>query len=71
MAGTEISLNPPDSADRELLASLEPDQLAEAKLQRLPRRHLKASEIVLLWSLRVYLLFMIGVVVYQLLGGVQ
>ncbi len=71
MAGTGISLNGPDSADRGILASLEPDQLTGAKLRRLPRRRLKASEVLLLWSLRVYLLFMIGVVVYQLLGGVQ
>ncbi len=71
MAGKEIPLNVPDSADRGILASLEPDQLTGAKLVRLPRRHLKASEVLLLWSLRIYLLFMIGVVVYQLLGGVQ
>lgn len=71
MAGTGISLNAPGSGDRGILASLEPDQLTGAKQQQLPRRHLKPSEILLLWSLRVYLLFMIGVVVYQLLGGVQ
>lgn len=71
MAGTGISLNAPDTADRGILASLEPDQLTGAKHQRLPRRNLKASEILLLWSLRVYLVFMIGVVVYQLLSGVQ
>lgn len=71
MAGTGIPLDSPDGADRGILASLEPDQLTAAKLQQLPRRRLKASEILLLWSLRVYLLFMIGVVVYQLLGGVQ
>jgi hypothetical protein len=71
MAGTGISLNGPDSGDLRILASLEPDQLTGAKLERLPRRHLKASEILLLWSLRVYLLFMIGVAVYQFLGGAQ
>jgi hypothetical protein len=71
MAGTGISLNAPDTSDRGILASLEPDQLTGAKRQRLPRRNLKASEILLLWSLRVYLVFMIGVVVYQLLSGVQ
>ncbi len=71
MTGKRTSPNATASAERELLASLEPDQLTAAKLHRLPRRHLTASEILLLWSLRVYLFFMIGVVVYQLLGGVQ
>ncbi len=71
MAERGLSLNAPDSANRGILSSLEPDQLTGAKLQQLPRRHLKASEIFLLWSLRIYVLFMIGVVVYQLLGGVQ
>jgi hypothetical protein len=71
MAGTGITLNPQETSDLRILASLEPDQLTGAKLQRLPRRHLKASEVLLLWSLRVYLLFMIGVVVYQVLGGIQ
>jgi len=68
MAGTGISLNVSDSGDRGVLAFLEPDQLTGAKLQQLPRRHLKGPEILLLWSLRVYLLVMIGVVVYQVLG---
>jgi hypothetical protein len=71
MAGTGITLNPQETSDLRILASLEPDQLTGAKLQGLPRRHLKASEIMLLWSLRVYLLIMMGVVVYQLLGGVH
>jgi hypothetical protein len=71
MAGTGISLTGSDSADLRILASLEPDQLTGAKLERLPRRHLKASEVLLLWSLRVYLVLMIGVAVYQFLGGVQ
>jgi len=66
MAGTGISIDRPGASDRGILAALEPDQLTGAKYQRLPRRRLKGSEILLLWSLRVYLLFMIGVVVYQL-----
>lgn len=67
MAGSELSINRPGATHGGILASLEPDQLTEAKHQRLPRRRLKGSEVLLLWSLRVYLLFMIGVVVYQVL----
>ena len=52
-----------------VLAALEPDQLAEAKKVRVPRRHLKGSELLLLWFLRVYLVFMIAVVVYQAWTG--
>jgi hypothetical protein len=69
MTKTEMPLNPPSSLDPEILASLEPDQLTRAKHRRLPRRALKGSEIFLLWSLRLYLLFMIGVVVYQFVAG--
>ena len=57
-------------SDEELvLSSLEPDQLAEAKKQRIPRRSLRKSELLVLWFLRVYLLFMIVVVVYQAWSG--
>jgi hypothetical protein len=66
MPGTETSLNPPEIADQAILAALEPDQLTEAKRRRLPRRRLKRSEVLLLWSLRVYLFVMVGVVVYEL-----
>lgn len=69
MAGTEVLLNVPDATDGGVLASLEPGQLTGAKHRRLPRRNLKRSEILLLWLLRTYLLFMIGVVVYQLFTG--
>jgi hypothetical protein len=52
----------------QVLASLEPDQLAAAK-HRFPRRVLNKGEILLLWSLRIYLLFMVIVVVYQIWAG--
>jgi hypothetical protein len=48
-----------------VLSSLEPDQLVEAKKRHIPRRRFKDSELVLLWGLRVYLLFMLAVVAYQ------
>jgi len=61
-----------DLAEQELVrATLEPDQLAEAKKQHVPRRRLKGPELVILWFLRVYLLFMIAVVVYQAWTGAR
>ncbi len=48
-----------------VLSSLEHDQLARAKKHFIPRRHLKGPELVVLWALRLYLLFMMAVVGYQ------
>ena len=56
--------------ERELiLSSLERDQLAGLKKHEIPKRHLKGRELVVLWSLRIYLLFMLAVVLYQVLHG--
>jgi hypothetical protein len=53
-------------ADQQLaLSSLEHDQLVRAKKHFIPRRHLKGPELLVLWALRIYLLFMMAVVVYQ------
>ena len=54
-----------------VLSSLEPDQLTGARRGRLPRRFLKRSQLLVMWSLRLYLLFMIVVVVYQIFAGAQ
>ncbi len=48
-----------------VLSSLEHDQLVKAKKQAIPRRRLKGSELLVLWGLRIYLLFMMAVVGYQ------
>ena len=48
-----------------VLSSLEHDQLVTAKKHHIPRRRLKGPELLVLWSLRVYLLFMLAVVIYQ------
>jgi hypothetical protein len=48
-----------------VLSSLEHDQLANAKKHPIPRRHLKGPELLVLWALRLYLLFMMAVVGYQ------
>jgi hypothetical protein len=54
-----------DSSEKALvLSSLEQDQLAGLK-QHIPRRQLKGLEVFVLWSLRIYVLFMMAVVVYQ------
>lgn len=52
------------SLDRDL-SSLEPGQLTEAKKHHFPRRVLRGPQTLVLWSLWIYLLFMIAVVVYQ------
>jgi hypothetical protein len=60
------------SSDQELvLASLEPEQLAGLKKHLIPRRHLNGTEKFVMWSLRIYLLFMIVVVVYQVLTSAR
>ncbi|HKM79376.1 MAG TPA: hypothetical protein VJY15_00240 [Candidatus Acidoferrum sp.] len=52
--------------DQEMvLSSLEPEQLAGLKKHLIPRRHLNGTEKFVMWSLRIYLLFMIVVVIYQ------
>ena len=53
------------SDQRLVLSALEHDQLAKAKKHFIPRRHLKGPELVVLWGLRLYLLFMMAVVGYQ------
>jgi hypothetical protein len=61
-----------DSRNQELvLSSLELDQLAAVKKRPIPRRRLRRLEKFLLWSLRIYVLFMIAVVLYQVLGGAR
>lgn len=54
-----------------VLSLLEQDQLAAAKKQPIPRRPLKRSEVVILSSLRLYLIFMIAVVIYEVWTGAR
>lgn len=56
----------PSASDQSLaLSTLEPDQLVSAKKHPIPRRHFKAPELAVLWTLRLYLIFMMAVVAYQ------
>jgi hypothetical protein len=54
------------SADEILVrSSLEPDQLVGAKKHHIPRRHFNGPELAVIWALRLYLIFMMAVVGYQ------
>ena len=55
-----------------VMTALEPDQIISTKEHHhCPRRRLTRTEMVLFWGLRIYLVFMVGVVVYQIWTGVR
>jgi hypothetical protein len=55
-----------------VVASLEPDQIISTKEKHhCPRRKLTRAETIVFWSLRAYLIFMFGVVLYQIWSGVR
>ncbi len=60
---------PSGSRGRFVISVLEEDQLSQAKKRPIPRRHLRGPELAILWLLRIYLLFMIAVVLYQVWSG--
>jgi hypothetical protein len=72
MPSTEKGHSAIPAAEQELvLASLEPEQLAGLKKHHIPRRHLKGAERFVMFSLRLYLLFMVAVVLYQVFTSVH
>jgi hypothetical protein len=55
-----------------VMTALEPDQIISTKEHHhCPRRRLTRIEMILFWGLRIYLVFMVGVVVYQIWTGVR
>lgn len=48
-----------------VLENLEQDQLVQKKSAPVPRRQLRGGELVLVWALRIYLIFMMVVVFWQ------
>lgn len=71
MPDNDDILEPAISQDSFVTAVLEPDQLSEAHKRPVPRRQLRGSLLVVLWLMRIYLLFMIAVVVYQVWSGLH
>jgi hypothetical protein len=60
------------NAEQDLVTHvLEQDQLSQAKKRPVPRKQLRGPELLVLWSLRVYVLFMIAVVVYQVMVSMR
>jgi len=55
-----------------VMTALEPDQIISTKERHhCPRRRLTRTEMILFWALRIYLVFMVGGVVYQIWTSVR
>ena len=65
MKNEETKISSSSADESWVLSSLEHDQLVRAKKHHIPRRQLRGRELVVLWALRIYLLFMMAVVIYQ------
>jgi len=68
----EVSAEVSREEFRSVMTALEPDQLISTKEHHhCPRRQLTRTEMILFWALRVYLVFMVGVVIYQIWTSVR
>jgi hypothetical protein len=61
----------PKPSITDVITSLEPEQLSSAKAHHYSRRKLGRMESALLWLLRIYVLFMMATVAYQVFGGAR
>jgi hypothetical protein len=71
MPNNDHIMEPAPSQESFVTAVLEPDQLSEAHKQPVPRRQLRRPLLLVLWLMRIYLLFMIAVVVYRVWSGLH
>ncbi len=70
--GADVSAEMSREEFTSVMTALEPDQLISTKEHHhCPRRRLTRTEMLLFWALRIYLVFMVGVVVYQIWTGVR
>ncbi|MGA2980991.1 MAG: hypothetical protein ABSD76_15490 [Terriglobales bacterium] len=71
-AGAEVSAEVSREEFTSVMTALEPDQIVSTKEHHhCPRRRLTRTEMLLFWALRIYLVFMVGVVVYQIWTSVR
>jgi hypothetical protein len=70
--GADLSAEVSRDEFTSVMTALEPDQIVSTKEHHhCPRRRLTRTEMILFWALRIYLVFMVGVVVYQIWTGVR
>jgi hypothetical protein len=66
MNSNDGAIDPVETQTELVTHVLEHDQLSQAEKRPVPRRQLSGPVLLVLWSLRIYLLFMIAVVIYQI-----
>ncbi len=72
VTGTDVSAEVSREEFTSVMTALEPDQIVSTKEHHhCPRRRLTRTEMLLFWALRIYLVFMVGVVAYQIWTGVR